>query len=203
MGTDLVVLVPDKNMKFALTALLSRPADLEIRSVTSDIYVHVERDPGCFLKCDSFLRSFIRSHMHALVVFDREGCGREHQSRQQLESQTEEKLSRSGWNDRNAAVVLDPELESWVWSKSPQVARILDWEGRDPGLHDWLAAKGYIVQNRIKPSRPKEALEGALRIVRKPRSSSIYFQLARDVQFQDCADPSFLKLRDILSKWFI
>jgi hypothetical protein len=45
-------------------------------------------------------------------------------------------------------------------------------------------------------------LEKALRIVRKPRSSSIYFQLAQRISFRNCTDASFSKLKLCLTRWF-
>lgn len=54
----------------------------------------------------------------------------------------------------------------------------------------------------IKPVRPKEAMEDALRSVRLPRSSALYRQLAQQVSLSRCTDESFLKLRKILQTWF-
>jgi len=76
--SDLVVLTADKNMKFAIQGLLNRPESLGIRPVTAEVFIHPERDPGCLLRADAFLRPFVNRFVHAIVMFDREGCGREH-----------------------------------------------------------------------------------------------------------------------------
>lgn len=133
---------------------------------------------------------------------DREGCGREAAGREQLEKEIEFRLDDSGWEDRAAAVVIDPELEIWVWSDSPHVDAIIGWEGRDPPLRTWLKDREFLREDQIKPLRPKEALEGALRVSRTPRSSSIYLKLAQKVSLERCIDPSFVKLKIILQEWF-
>ena len=114
---DLVVLVADKNMDRAVRGLLSRYHELRIRPVESDIYVHPHRDPGCLLGAHDFLRPFWNRYAHALVMLDRDGCGQERLPREALEEQLELRLSQNGWNQRAAAVVLDPELE--IWSETP------------------------------------------------------------------------------------
>lgn len=201
---DLVVLVADKNTQFTLQGIFSRPQSLGIReiSLSSDIFVHPQRDPGCYNQCVNFLRSLKGVYNYGLVVFDHEGSGQEIKDRVAIETEIEQQLSDSGWNNRNSVIVLEPELESWVWSDSPHVERILGWEDQATSLKDWLIGHSFLEIEQIKPSRPKEALEATLRFVSKPRSSSIYEQLARNVGFAKCQDSSFLKLKTVLQKWF-
>lgn len=197
---DLAVLIADKNIEGALRGLLSRPRSLGLREISCDFYVHPERDPGCRLRGHDFLRSFAHRYTHALIVFDREGSGRDVE-RAALEREVEGRLSSSGWEDRAAAVVIDPELEIWVWTDSPHVEKVLGWQAPEP-MKDWLRQKGWLPEGETKPSQPKAAVEEALRLARKPRSSSIYNQLAQQVSTGGCVDPAFLKLRQTLSRWF-
>ena len=74
---DLVILVADKQMEFAIRGLLGRYRALGIRQITYAIYRHPNSDPGCRLESDSFLRSFHSNFRYALVLFDRDGCGAE------------------------------------------------------------------------------------------------------------------------------
>jgi hypothetical protein len=138
---------------------------------------------------------------HALVLFDREGCGRENLTRQQLEERVEIELYRSGWQQA-AAVVLEPELEIWVWSDSPHVAEILGWKNRQTDLNRWLREKGFLHEGEIKPDRPKESMEAALKRVRKPRSSVLYQRLAEKISFGRCTDEAFNKFKTTLQNWF-
>jgi hypothetical protein len=139
---------------------------------------------------------------YALVVFDREGCGAESLSRESLESHVEAVLHESGWASRCSAVVIDPELEAWVWSDSPAVDQTLGWTGSTPPLRQWLVQKGFVDQEPLKPLRPKEALIAALRFRRKRQSASLFAELASKVGLSRCTDPAFLKLKYTLRNWF-
>lgn len=199
---DLVVLVPDKNMAAAVTGILSRRESLTIRSVSAEIVVHPERDPGCRVKSQQMLAVFRNMCAYAIVMFDKEGCGAKQSSRESLETEVEAGLQRAGWRNRSAVVVIDPELEAWVWSDSPHVDACLGWTGKTPDLRCSLQHMGLLGEGQAKPQRPKEAMEKALCIVRKPRSSSIYQALAERVSLDRCRDPSFAKFREILEGWF-
>lgn len=199
---NLVALVADKNIELALLGLLSRHISLGIRPMVHDVFVHPERDPGCLLRGHDFLRPFCTRYEYALIMFDRMGCGRHNESRSILENEAEVALARTGWGTRAAAIVLDPELEVWVWANSPHVERVLGWHGRIPPLRTWLGEVGLVIGPRGKPIDPKKAVEEALRVVGKPRSSAIYGDLARSVTLEGCTDPSYLKLRGKLEEWF-
>jgi len=82
------------------------------------------------------------------------------------------------------------------------VDRALGWTGKSPSLRAWLVDQNYLARGEIKPARPKEAMEAALRHVRMPRSSSIYGNLAQHVGFGRCTDGAFQKLKETLQAWF-
>ena len=199
---DLVVLVSNKNMEATIGGLISRPQALGIRAIRAQVYVHPQRDPGCLNWGSDFLRPMIRQYIHALVMFDREGCGQEGKTREALEQMVMTQLATSGWENRAATVVLDPELEVWVWSDSPEVDRCLGWQSHRPALRTWLQSEELWPQEVVKPPDPKEAMQRVLRQVRKPRSSAIYGQLAQQVSFRRCTDRSFEKFGDVLRNWF-
>lgn len=203
---ELVILVADKDIELTVKGVLTRHQALGIGRLVHqqdfDCFAHPEHDPGCLRGSESFLRQFVNFYEHALVLFDREGCGKQHLSREAIEQEVESRLSLSGWNDRAAVVVLDPEIEIWVWSDSPQVDGVLGWEGRQPDLRTWLQQQNLLAPNQFKPERPKEAMQAALRQSGKPRSSALYLQMAEKVSLNRCADPAFLKLKNTLQLWF-
>jgi hypothetical protein len=198
---DLIVLVADKNMAAAVSGMLQRHVALGIGAVMADILRHPEKDCGCRTGGVEFLSSFVNRYHHALLIFDHEGCGVEKRNVQELEEEIETSL-REKWGDKGAVVIIAPELDIWVWSDSPHVERVLGWAERTPKLRSWLSAQGYIMAGQKKPIRPKEALEEVLRVVRKPRSSSIYQSLAKRVTLARCSDRAFVKLRTTLQQWF-
>lgn len=189
-------------MQFTLKGLLSKPERLGIRPVIYEILVHTNHDPGCLLDGHNVLRIYHGLYRYGMIMLDREGCGRESATRSELESEIEERLHQSGWNDRAAAVVLDPELEIWVWSKSPEVDRALGWIGANPDLRSALNQEGLLTENSAKPKDPKAAMKYALRKTRISPSPSIYYEIAQSVSFRRCEDPSFLKFKEKLQSWF-
>ena len=166
---NLVVLVADKDTKQALIGIFSRHDSLKIQRVQFDIYVHSNRDPGCYREHSTFLREFIKHYGHALVIFDREGCGDDRREREFLEKQVEDGLAANGWEGRSAAIVIDPELEIWVWADSPHVANALGWSDLEE-LKRFLRDQKLLDAESIKPSDPKSAVEAALRKKKIPRS---------------------------------
>ncbi len=138
-----------------------------------------------------------------MVLLDHEGSGGEKKQRQELETQIEAVLSKNGWADRAAAIVIEPELEAWVWSNSSQVDEKLGCSNRSPKLREWLQRETeFWPADQAKPDRPKEAMKKALREVRKPRSSSIFEDLAKSVSLKGCRDQAFAKLTNKLQEWF-
>lgn len=200
---DLVLLAADDDILATCRGLLNhRHKAMGIRPVTTDFFVHPDHDPGCLRKSEDFLRPLIRHFLHAVVIFDHKGCGKEERSVTELEEELTVRLSMSGWENRAAVVVIDPELESWVFSDSPEVDGVLGWTGRMPSLRKWLEAEGYINQGQRKPPCPKEAVEAALRQAKRPRSASIYGRLAEKVGLSRCDDRAFLRFKSHLRSWF-
>lgn len=200
---DLVVLVPGKDDRESVDGLLSaRSESLGILRIRYEILVHPRRDAGCFHEAAAVLQPFHRRARHALVLFDREGCGQEDRSAEEISEDVRIRLAESGWGERAAAVVIDPELEVWLWTDSPRVDAELGWTGRDRSLRDWLRENEQWGEGERKPARPKEAFERVLREVRLQRSSSIYGRLARTVGLRRCEDLSFRRFCDLLRSWF-
>jgi len=194
---DLVVLVADKNMEAAIQALLQRPQALGIRPISADVFVHVHHDPGVLNEAHKFLAPFAKQYAYALVMFDRQGCGSEEPA-EDLGEKVQSRLNDAGWIERSAVVVLDPELEIWVWSDSPHVPEALGVSSDD--LVSLL--RKHRPEGQVKPNHPKEAMEEALLRSRTPRSSSIYSWLAQRVSLSRCTDQAFVQLRACLQQWF-
>ena len=201
---DLVILAADKNIEQTLRGLLGRTAALRIRNVTADVFVHPERDPGCARRGAEFLNKhrFLNQYRFGLLMFDHEGSGRENLSPQGLQNEINTEFDHSEWGERARTIVLVPELEAWVWNDSPHVDDVAGWKGRQPSLRRWLRENGLMIEGQSKPERPKEAFEAALRRARKPRSSSLYLQIAQRVSLAKCEDKAFLEFKKILRNWF-
>lgn len=200
---DLVVLVADLDQQEVMRSLLDkRPESLGIRKIRRELLKHPRHDPGCFVEAPALLRTYQDRAAHAVVLLDREGSGKEELSADEMENHLNGRLTASGWGDRARTVVIDPELEIWVWSDSPQVDEGLGWSGRTPSLRQWLLTRGLWPPGAAKPPSPKEALHAALREVRQRAVASIFSRLAATVSLDRCEDPSFSRLRGFLRGWF-
>ena len=199
---DLVILAADKDLEFALRGMLSRPKALGMRTVEEDIFVHPEHDPACALRGVDFLDNLSGQYRYGLLIFDHEGSGKETTAPQELQKNLNAEFVSSKWGERARAIVLSPELEIWIWSDSPHVDEVVGWKNRNPKLRPWLIEQGWLQQGEVKPTQPKEAFEAALRKVRKPRSASLYQQIAERVSLRQCTDTAFLELKGILNNWF-
>lgn len=198
---DLVVLVADKQMEQTILGLLGRSRALGIRPIEVTVFPHANKDGGCRTEGPELLRTLQRQYRHGLLIFDREGCGTTAEALQ-LEADLNVRLENCGWGDRAKTIVLDPELEAWVWSPSPVVDDILGWSGKLPNLRTWLVQQSFLVAGRQKPARPKEAMLAALKEVGKPPSAAIFRKLATQVSFRNCQDPAFGRFWTTLRTWF-
>ena len=189
-------------MRAAVLGILKRHQSLGIHPIQPDIFVHPERDPGCRLKGVKYLINFYNQYRYCILMFDFEGCGEHVATLKNLEMQLECELSQSAWDNRGKVIIIDPELENWVWSNSPHVDRELGWSRSLQGLRDWLLQNELLRSGQMKPDRPKEALERALREVNKPRSSAMYLSLAGKVSLKRCRDEAFLRFVKTLRCWF-
>ena len=200
-NVDLFVLVADLDMANALEGLLSRSGDLGIRDVTFDIRRHPDRDSGCRTGSVEYLRPYLNRYDHALIVFDRHGCG-DNRPRQDIQRYVDDRLARNGWERRAKAIVIDPELEAWTWSASPAVSRILGWGGRYPALRRWLGGQGLWPRGHSKPPEPKRAMREVMQHRRIRLSARRFSELAENTDFDGCQDPAFNELRQTLQAWF-
>lgn len=197
---DLVLLVADKNAQFALKGALGRPEALGIRPIEFEFFVHPGRDGGARKSGPEVLALQRRRFKHALLVLDFEGCGTELRTAIELEKQLDERLS-THWQEAAKSIVIEPELDVWVWGSDNAVEEVLEWPARKR-LREWLRAEGFTFEANDKPTRPKEALEAALRVPALPRSSALYQSIAEKVSLPRCGDPAFIRLRNQLMEWF-
>jgi hypothetical protein len=200
--SDLVVLAACNQIRQTILSLLGRHHSLGIRPITATVLVHPELDPGCYNTAEAMLRSQLNRFERALVIFDRHGCGRHEKTPADLSRDVLERLERNGWKDRAAVVVIDPELEAWVWGPSRHVESVLGWDGNIPSLRQWLVDSGWSESIEKRPQRPKEAMHAALREMDKRPSAAIHQQLAQRASLSRCGDKQFRRLCGILKQWF-
>ena len=197
-----MVLVPDLDIAGTVEGLLHRPESIGTRPVSFSITRHLRRDSGCRARAAERLREYIRDHRYAIVLFDKHGCGDPRESRESIGAEVEQRLSRNGWPDRCRAIVIEPELEAWIWTESRQVPSALGWSGDYRSLRDWLTGRGLWSPDAPKPAEPKRAVKAVLRKTSRPLSASLYRELADAVTVRRCVDPAFNEFTRTLRSWF-
>ena len=198
---DLVILVPDKNIEFALRGALARPEALATCTLSYEFRSHMGRDGGARTTGVEVLALEIRRFTHALLVFDLEGCGAAiDQGAEDLESELNAKLQRL-WGAQARAIVIAPEVDIWIWGSDNALRQAFNWP-LDMGIRDWLKTRGFAFDTHGKPERPEEALDAMRFIHRQPRSSALYEKIVGQISLRRCADPAFRRLNETLRMWF-
>ena len=198
---DLIILVADYDIQNVIVELLSRPTHLQIRKPSFDVERHYGRDSGCRSRSPEQLRPFLKKYRYALVIFDRHGCGST-DTREKIQEVVERGLAKNGWSRCSKAIVIDPEIEAWVWNHSPRVCQILGWDKNYETLKNFLRKEGLWPRTQPKPPKPKEAMDTILRATKERKSSNIFKELANSVNLKHCQDPAFNELLQTLREWF-
>src|SRR5258705_10483597 len=109
---DLILLVADKNMQFALKGALERPRALGIRPIEFEFIVHAGRDGGVRETGVAMLGLERRRFSHATLLLDFEGSGSS-MTAGSLEAHLDDQFATI-WADHCKSIVIEPELEVWM-----------------------------------------------------------------------------------------
>jgi hypothetical protein len=205
---DCIFLLADKNMQAAFEGFLSRKAFYQslgcgtfVFDPRQDISVASgDNDPGLYIRGHELLRPYQSTHRHAVVVLDAEWDGSP--GKELITERLTARILATGWAvDHFAVIVIDPELENWIWQQNDHVARGLGFGNSNELMADTDLRVAWP-QGQTKPTSPKEVLEALLRKNRIPRSSAIYKQITAQVSVRRCQDSAFQLLIESLRNWF-
>lgn len=199
---DVVFLVADMGMEQMLRGFLGRPhAHLSLRcgkfsfDPAEDIFVAPTNDPGVYGAAGELLRPFERLHRRAVVMLDAawDGSPGAADIRSHIGGCLQDR-----WTDF-AVVVIEPELEAWVWQDNPHIAEVF----RCPkDFRRILAESGHWPLGTLKPGDPKAALDYLRRRYRVRGFSADFGRLASRISVRGCQDEAFGYLCDRLRAWF-
>jgi hypothetical protein len=206
---DCFFLVADKTMEQIIAGVAARdrfylslgccPFDLDPER---DVKVAVgKNDPGLYLCAAELLSPWLGEYKHAIVMLDAEWDGAPSAIDQKCE--IERRLHQAGWSeDCVAAIVVEPEIDEWLWTGTIHTARALNWQSYEE-LETFLRSRGFLREGEQKPSRPKEAAQIAIREKRKPFSSAIHRYVAEKVSISRyCVEPGLCRLVETMRRWF-
>lgn len=160
-----------------------------------------KNDGGLWRHAGILLRGYLHTHHRLVVCLDRDFGGSPGQV--QIRMDITEQLLVAGWQQKNFIVlVIDPELEQWIWQDSVHIEQALKHKS-PPSLREALAASNQWPLGQDKPNNPKETLESLVdKNLRGDRSSSLYAKITSKVSPAHCSDPEFHALRRQLQVWF-
>jgi len=205
---DCIFLLADKNMQATFEGFLTRQASYQSLGCGNfsfdprqDIAVASgDNDPGLYIRGHELLRPYQTSHRHAVVVLDAKWGGSP--GKTAITEHLTAQISATGWAaDHFVVIVIDPELENWIWQQNDYVAKRLGFDDSNELMADTDLQTAWP-QGQAKPSSPKKILESLLRKRRIPRSSAIYKQIAAQVSVRQCQDSAFQQLLETLRTWF-
>lgn len=205
---ECIFLLADSNMQAAFEGFLSRegfhqslgcgPFDFDPRL---DIKVAAgDNDPGLFTRGHELLRPFQSSHYRAVIVLDAKWEGSP--GAEAIKQHLTEQIQSTGWEeDSFQVIVIDPELENWIWQQNDHVARGLGFDNANALITD-SDIRQVWPDGATKPIQPKAILETVLKKKHIPRSSAIYKRITSQVSVKRCQDGAFHELLATLKTWF-
>ena len=202
---DLVVLVADKDLEEAMKSLLARAYDLNLGPFRFEVRRHPNRDGGCRTGAANFLRPFSNATNAVWCFSTATDVAADSRARRFRATSMLTFLKTVGRIARRA-IVIEPELEAWVWGDLAQLSRSLGWKGRVSDLRRRLDSLGLWEPPLAKPSDPKRAMRAAMESApsrhRRRRSARIFGEIAELAAVDACRDPAFNELRNTLQTWF-
>ena len=139
---DLMIVVADKNMEFALRGILGRANSLHIRPTDYEIEQYPGRDGGVRVSGPEFLAPSRDQFHHGIIMFDHDGCGAEGFLVEDLERELDVRL-QPHWLDRAKSIVIQPEVDIWIWGSDNR-------HEADPGLGSAPIDPGMVEALRLR-----------------------------------------------------
>ena len=158
--------------------------------------------PGTYTTGEELMRPFQKTHRHAVLMLDAQWDGSPGAAA--IRTDLSNRILVTGWPaDAFKVIVIEPELEAWIWQRNQRLATALKFGSvaeMVKAVHD---AKVDWPNGQAKPSRPKEALEAVATRKRKiGYSSALHRAITTTISLAGCRDNAFLELRQTLQRWF-
>jgi hypothetical protein len=205
---DLFILTADNTMTHVLRSFFKRSGfahSLGCGSFSIDVLADIMNIPGftdggLHTRANELLLPYLDTHRHAIIMLDKHFGGE--RPANEVRTEIEENLQRSGWNTTGpeaAVVVIDPELEVWLWQDNIHVESALRALS---GLRQKLQRDGIWPEGQAKPNQPKETMLAQIRANRVGTPTPAYCKIASSVSLRGCSDASFDSFRNQLQTWF-
>ncbi len=134
---DLFFLVADSNMEYAIRGFFERGATHQILGCRPfefdpgrdrDIVVAAgDNDPGLYVRANEWLKARATGYRHVVVMIDAEWEGSP--GAEAIRNKLGKHIEDAGWAAADGlGLVLEPEVDIWLWSDSPHSATTMGWD---------------------------------------------------------------------------
>jgi hypothetical protein len=210
---DVIFHVADKNMEEGLRAFFLRNnwhhalgcSRFEIDPESNmDLYrVAGDTDGGVWKHAHKNLQNFKDKYRYAVIMLDEDFDP--HPGAAVLRDDISNGMIASGWEEgRFAVIVIQPELEAWLWAPNANVARAFG-HTTFTEFRALLEAEGLWNMGDPKPQNLKGARDRAAKLGGKKTGSPLFRSVFAHVSrraLDDCQEPGLLALRMALIGWF-
>lgn len=211
---DIVFLVADGEMEETVKGFFENAAyerrlecDRFEFDAIKDLFNHPHKDPGVYGEAHNFLKLYIDTHQHAVVMLDFDFNDNLHNKNyDEFCQEIIGNMVSAGWpEDRFYVMVINPELEMLMWQENTQgIESIINYPGQQGSLRQWLSEHNLWPDDAPKPPDPKAAIDKVRNQCwgRKKTHSQIFKRIAKDVSFRGCQDQAFVGLWRQLQTWY-
>jgi len=191
----------------------------------NDIVVHPGKDPGVWSDPQKVLFSTGKVYEKALIILDHawEGAPPADQLIERIKTLVEKEAKLEP--HRFEVILIEPELEAWIWQRNQQVVDAFGFKGNEAALWNLFEDKSllldqdeeehrFVPANALggqppawpmanpKPENPKGLVEALKSHCRSGPPSEIFSEISSHISVKNCGDEAFQLLRAKLREWF-
>jgi hypothetical protein len=210
---DVIFHLADEHMEKGLKAFFARddwhfalgcrPFEIDPRG-ENDLYrVPGHTDPGIWKHAGENLRPFRDLYRYAVIILDADfdpSPGAD-----VLRADISADMVKAGWApERFAVIVIEPELEAWLWAPNQNVALAFGHDNFDQ-LRGRLERENLWTPGQPKPNDLKRARDRAARLGGKKTGGPIFKGVFSEISNRACnrcVEPGFVAMRTALQGWF-
>lgn len=210
---DIIFHLADRHMEDGLRAFFSRDnwhyvLGCERFNIDPESESDIYRVPGCtdggvWKHAHANLQLFKDKYRHAVIVLD--AAFEPHPGAAVLRDDISRRMIASGWaNDRFSVIVIQPELEAWLWAPNLNVALAFGYANFDQ-LRGALEAEALWNAGEPKPHDLKGARDHAAKHGGKKTGGPIFKNVFGNISRRAldlCTEPGFEALRISVRTWF-
>jgi len=205
VSKDLLVVTADLDAQEVMKAILERCEALEIHPISFDVVRHLGRDPGLFVGAADYSKLMKEKYHKLIIMLDYHGSGCS-DGGGKCAATIQKQLDGVTWKSHSLAVIIEPELEEWLWHNEASIQKI--FELSDAQLKEFVATfckKHDCDVRSVTREKPKELLDFICEKVknRGHLRHKEFGQLASSASLKGWqTSASFRQIVAILQEWF-